>query len=48
MNPMPKGDRFLNDVAHLLADRFSINHATIQLERHDSDVICNQSVDCAN
>jgi cobalt-zinc-cadmium efflux system protein len=48
MNPMPKGDRFLNDVAHLLADRFSINHATIQLERHDSDVICNQSVDCAD
>jgi cobalt-zinc-cadmium efflux system protein len=48
MSPMPEGDRFLNDVAHFLADRFSINHATIQLERHDSDVICHQSVDCAD
>ena len=48
MSPMPDGDRFLNDVAHLLADRFSINHATIQLERHDTDVICNQLVDCAD
>jgi cobalt-zinc-cadmium efflux system protein len=47
MSPMPEGDRFLNDVAHLLADRYSINHATIQLERHESDVICHQSVDCA-
>ncbi len=48
MSPMPEGDRFLNDVAHLLADRFSIDHATIQLERHDSDVICHQLVDCAD
>ena len=48
MSPMPEGDRFLNDVAHLLADRYSINHATIQLERHESEVICHQSMDCAD
>ncbi len=48
MSPMPDGDRFINDVAHQLADRFSIDHATIQLERIDSEVICHQLVDCAD
>jgi cobalt-zinc-cadmium efflux system protein len=48
MEPMPDNDRFLNDVAHELSDRFSIHHATIQLERHASDVICHQSVSCAD
>lgn len=47
MNPMPDSDHFLDDIAHLLADRFSINHATIQLERQDSDIICHQSTHCA-
>jgi len=48
MNTLPEDDKFLNDVAHQLADRFNINHATIQLERHESDVICHQSVHCAD
>ena len=48
MHPLPVDDTFLNDVAHQLADRFTINHATIQLERHESDVICHQSVHCAD
>lgn len=47
MNPLPASDHFLNDIAHTLADRFSISHATIQLERHDSDIICHQSAHCA-
>lgn len=47
MSTMPDSDRFVNEVAHLLADSFSINHATIQLERHDSDIICYQSAHCA-
>jgi len=48
MHPLPQDDKFLNDVARQLADRFTINHATIQLERHESDVICHQSVHCAD
>lgn len=48
MSPLPEDDTFLNDVAHHLADRFTINHATIQLERHESDVICHQSQHCAD
>jgi cobalt-zinc-cadmium efflux system protein len=47
MSNMPDSDRFLNDIANLLADRFAINHATIQLERHDSEIICYQSAHCA-
>ena len=47
MSTMPDSDRFVNEVAHLLADSFSISHATIQLERHDSDIICYQSAHCA-
>jgi cobalt-zinc-cadmium efflux system protein len=47
MSTMPDSDRFLNDIANLLADRFSIHHATIQLERHDSEIICYQSEHCA-
>jgi cobalt-zinc-cadmium efflux system protein len=48
MSPLPEDDLFLNDVAHHLADRFTINHATIQLERHESDVVCHQSQHCAD
>jgi cobalt-zinc-cadmium efflux system protein len=38
----------MNEVASVLHARFSINHPTIQMERHDSDVICHQSVHCAD
>jgi cobalt-zinc-cadmium efflux system protein len=48
MQPLPDSDRFLNDVVQQLAEKFSINHATIQLERYESDVVCHQSVHCAD
>jgi cobalt-zinc-cadmium efflux system protein len=48
MEAMPADDEFLNGVAKTLESKFSINHATIQLERHDSSVICHQSVHCAD
>jgi cobalt-zinc-cadmium efflux system protein len=48
MGALPENDEFLVDVAQQLADRFTINHATIQLERHESGVICHQSVHCAD
>lgn len=47
MKPVPDDDKFLNEVAHHLAQHFSINHATVQLERFESDVVCNQAVHCA-
>jgi cobalt-zinc-cadmium efflux system protein len=47
MDAIPDNDQFLNDVALVLEHRFSIMHPTIQLERHDSDVVCHQSVHCA-
>jgi len=48
MGALPENDEFLVDVAQQLADRFTINHVTIQLERHESGVICHQSVHCAD
>jgi cobalt-zinc-cadmium efflux system protein len=48
MRTVPDDDSFLNDVAHQLAEQFSIFHATIQLERHESGVICHQSMHCAD
>lgn len=48
MEVFPESDHFLNDVAQVLEERFAINHPTIQMERHDSDVICHQSVHCAD
>jgi cobalt-zinc-cadmium efflux system protein len=48
MDVFPDSDRFLIDVAHDLQDRFAINHPTIQMERHDSDVVCHQSLHCAD
>jgi cobalt-zinc-cadmium efflux system protein len=48
MDVFPAGDQFLNDVAHALEARFSINHPTIQMERFDSDVVCHQSKHCAD
>ena len=47
MDTMPDSDRFVNDVAQMLADSFSISHTTIQFERDDSDTTCYQSVHCA-
>lgn len=48
MDDFPEDDRFLNDIAVVLLDRFSINHPTIQLERHTSDVVCHQALHCAD
>ncbi|MEE4175208.1 MAG: cation diffusion facilitator family transporter [Xanthomonadales bacterium] len=42
MTPMPDSDRFLNEVAESLRERFGISHATIQLERGEPDVTCPQ------
>jgi len=48
MDVFPDSDHFLNDVAKALEARFFINHPTIQMERHNSDVVCHQSVHCAD
>ena len=48
MSTMPDSDSFLNDAAQLLAERYSIQHATLQLERNDSETICYQSEHCAD
>ncbi len=47
MDVFPDNDQFLNDVAHDLEHRFSIMHPTIQMERYDSEVVCQQSMHCA-
>ena len=47
MEEFPDSDRYLNEVAEVLQARFSINHPTIQLERHDGEFQCHQSVHCA-
>jgi len=48
MDVFPESDEFLNEVANVLEKRFSIKHPTIQMERFDSDIVCNQSVHCAD
>ncbi len=48
MEVFPESDQFLNDVAEVLIARFSINHPTIQMERFDSDIVCHQSIHCAD
>jgi cobalt-zinc-cadmium efflux system protein len=48
MDAFPDSDHFLNDVAQALEVRFSIKHPTIQMERYDSDIVCHQSVHCAD
>ena len=48
MDVFPDSDHFLGDVAQVLETRFSIEHTTIQMERYDSDVVCHQSVHCAD
>mgnify|MGYP001826642069 FL=1 len=47
MQEFPDSDEYLNDVATVLHERFSSNHPTIQLERHDGEFHCHQSVHCA-
>ncbi|MCW8874039.1 MAG: cation diffusion facilitator family transporter [Xanthomonadales bacterium] len=48
MDEFPDSDHYLNEVAKVLQERFSINHPTIQLERHDGDFVCHQSTHCAD
>jgi cobalt-zinc-cadmium efflux system protein len=48
MDTIPDSDIFLSDVAKILESRFGINHPTIQMERFDSDVVCHQSLHCAD
>lgn len=48
IDELPSSDRYLDEVAHVLQERFSINHPTIQLERGDSDFVCQQSLHCAD
>lgn len=47
MQPLPESDAFLHEVGHDLEERFGIHHATIQIERIDSDVVCHQAEHCA-
>lgn len=42
MASMPDSDRFLNEVAVDLKQRFGIHHATVQLERGEAGVTCPQ------
>lgn len=47
MDDIPASDDYLNEVAQVLKERFSINHPTIQLERTDGEFVCEQSIYCA-
>jgi cobalt-zinc-cadmium efflux system protein len=47
MDVFPANDRFLEQIAAVLQERFAIKHPTIQLERHDSEVVCRQAEHCA-
>jgi len=48
VDTMPESDDYLDDVARVLKERFTINHPTIQLERGDGDYVCQQSLNCAD
>jgi cobalt-zinc-cadmium efflux system protein len=48
MDVMPSSDLFLNEVAQDLDRKYGIHHSTIQLERKESDVVCHQSLHCAD
>ncbi|HLF32242.1 MAG TPA: cation diffusion facilitator family transporter, partial [Xanthomonadales bacterium] len=48
MEPTPDTDEFLQEVSQQLETQFGIHHATIQIERLDSSVVCQQSVHCAD
>jgi len=47
MASLPDNDRFLHDIAGQLRRRFHIHHATVQLERGNAEVDCQQSGNCA-
>jgi cobalt-zinc-cadmium efflux system protein len=47
MDTLPADNRFLHDTAHELEHEFSIEHATIQIEAADSEMLCHQSTHCA-
>jgi len=42
MSPLPDSDRFLNELVIQLHEQFSIDHATIQLERGEANEECPQ------
>jgi cobalt-zinc-cadmium efflux system protein len=48
MERMPDSDHFLHQVSKQLESRFGIHHPTIQIERPDTDVVCHQSLHCAD
>jgi len=48
MQPVPSDDEFLHQVSVQLESLFGIHHPTIQIERLDSEVVCHQSVHCAD
>ncbi len=48
MEQMPESDQFLHQVSNQLELRFGIHHPTIQIERPDGDVVCHQSLHCAD
>ena len=48
MDRFPAGDEFLAEVAGVLEHRFGIRHPTIQMERSDSSVPCQQAENCAD
>jgi cobalt-zinc-cadmium efflux system protein len=47
MARFPEDDHFLNELSKQLHAQFGIGHATIQLEHGDDDIVCHQSVTCA-
>ena len=47
MAPLPDSDRFLNELVEQLHKQFSIDHATIQLERGEAGADCPQ-LDCTH
>jgi cobalt-zinc-cadmium efflux system protein len=48
MPEFPQEDSFLHSITEQLHDDFGIEHATIQIERGDSDTQCHQAQNCAD
>lgn len=47
MEAPPSSDDFLLNLADQLQEKFEIHHATLQIERGDSEMHCHQSLNCA-
>ena len=47
MQPGPPDNRFLQDTAEALEQRFGIHHATLQIECHQREQLCHQAEHCA-